>query len=470
MKKIIITCLIGLLLNCTSFAQNWPQNVPFLMGYWSNWNIYSADQQSRAIPEPAYAIPGSIDETGAIVKNDDLQAKLDKINAITYDFFEVAQDGTVYFSDPWSDLRDDSQFANYDKLFNSGTGLCVVDASICNTAQQPSPYAKGNFQAFLSLNNQQNNLRKLISIGGFGHDDSFQHAFDNPNRFVQTVTEIVDKTGVDGVDLDFEPVTITSETAKKYADLIQQLRQSLPTDKLITMAVLSNPAWLENFGQDNWNVVQQNVNYVDLMTYDFHGGFDYPQPTGFLSSLYNDSQSPYHPDFSIDSSVKTLQQLGVPASKIVIGVPAYGRAQAEVPEGDQHGLFQPFKVIPQGDMDAASCSTDPTNTQTMCSGSFQYKYIEAQMLAKGFADFQYNAEDHGNVSSAVWAYDPDTWVVTPSQSYTGTYISYVNTNVAASEADYVKTHDLGGIMMWELRGDVIPGQPGSLWDAIDGQL
>lgn len=458
MKKLLATILsIGFSLNIAN-----SQAAPFLMSYWSNWNIYSNNPQTRAIAEPAYGIPGSMD-SGSVVSNPDLQTKLNKINALTYDFLEIAADGTVYFNDPWSDLRADSNFANYNKLFGA-QGLCTINSKICANTQTPDPYAHGNFQAFLNLQNQQNNLRKMISIGGWGHDDSFINAFNNPERFITTVNEIITTTGLDGIDLDFEPTTIDATTATNYAKLIQNLRQKLGPNKIISIAVLAGPDWLNSIGKQNWDTIKANVNTIDLMTYDFHGGFDISTlgKTGFISSLTVDPVSPYKNDFSIQSSVTALQTLGIPNPQIVIGIPAYGRGLYQTQSGDSFGLFQSFQNVAQGDMDPANCAVDPKSS-VACSGSFQYNYIVNYMLPNGLNEHQFT---DASFTSGTWAYAASWTETSKSVTYPNLFISYVNAKQAADEAKYIKAQGLGGIMMWELRGDILPGQAGSLWDAI----
>lgn len=475
-QMLLFGLFLGLCMVCSphtalaASANTSPQ--PFIMGYWSDWNVYSDNAAGRAIPEPAYAIPGSMGQSGPLA-NEDLQKKLEKINAITYDFLEVDLNGNVHFNDNWSDVRKNKQFTNYDKLFGDN-GACTKVPAICtsyrnndfNDPLPPEEWAKGNFQAFLNLQNTQHHLQKLISIGGYGHDNDFHRAFLHLGNFVASVALLVKTTGLDGVDLDFEVPAPTAQDISDYVSLIQHLRQALP-HHVISMAIMAGPDWIKAFGPRNWAIISENIDHIDLMTYDFHGGFDTDKNrTGYLSNLYADPRSSYEPgDFSVARSVKTLEAQGVPAGKIVVGIPAYGRALTGVQAEAHEGLFSTFTGIARGDLDAPGCSMLPGGN---CMGGFQYSYIVQHMLAKGFVAHQFNDTEHDNVVSGVWAYFPDRWIPDgqSTQAYSGVFVSYVDAAYAAALAQYVKANGLGGMMMWELRGDVAPEVQGSLLTAI----
>ncbi|GJM06355.1 MAG: hypothetical protein DHS20C10_00890 [marine bacterium B5-7] len=476
---LLATCLTSTTAFATPKVSN-PQ--PLIMAYWSNWNVYSNDKSGRAIPEADYGLPGSMDNKG-VVRNDDVQAKLEKINALTYDFFEVDNMGRVHFSDNWSDLRNDKNFKHNDIFFGNG-GLCsnTNTAPICwsytpgDTTFKPRKnvpadqwnHPKGNFQAFLDLNNTKGNLQKFISIGGYGHDDDFHRAFTHLNNFVSSIVALVNASGIDGIDLDFEPPagTITTDDANNYANLISRLRQALP-NIIISMPIPANAGWVATVG-NNWKSISADVNYISLMAYDFHGGFDVNGKTGFNNSLYADPNSSYgEKEFSVEKAVKALEAQGIPANKILAGIPAYGRTLTGVPAGDQHGLYQSFNGIARGDLDEPQCTMTPGGS---CMGGFQYSYIVNHMLGQGFTAYQMKDAQHDGIVNAVWAYNPAAWVPPGSSAqYSQVYISYADADYAKALAQYVKTNDLGGVIMWELRGDVAPSDTQhSLLDALNG--
>ena len=87
--------------------------------------------------------------------------------------------------------------------------------------------------------------------------------------------------------------------------------------------------------------VQGSVDFVNLMTYDFRVAEADPI-SGHHANLF-----PHPADVeqrSVDRAVKAFLAAGVPPSKLVVGVPFYGRGWAEVAP-DRNGRYQPGKPI-----------------------------------------------------------------------------------------------------------------------------
>lgn len=462
-KKTLTTVFVSML--CAANVQAATPTY-FIMGYYSNWNIYSNDAATRAIPEPAYGIPGSYASDGSVVTNQDMIDKLAVINALTYDFFQVQTTGphigALYFSDPNADLRmGDTQRNPITNQFCASS----TTAYICNYAQEAATWGRGNFEAFSKLQNGAANLRKLISVGGYGHDISFETTFASDaaiNEFVTSAAAIVSAYKIQGIDLDYENTDTSAARsyAPRYVQLVKALRTALGGNALITVTILANPDWIASFGAENWKQLVGQANYINLMTYDFHGSWDYGDPagTGYLSNIYLDPNDTHAQKFSVEAAVQALQQQGIPNNMIVIGVPAYGRALEGVPNVN-HGLYQPFAQIAKGDLDPANCVQQLPLQANACSGAFQYNYIVNKMLNPGvtFTDYT-NYAGPTNAPNAVWAYNPNAWsdASTGGKTAAGTFISYDNLLVAQTKANYVKDNGLGGVIMWELRGDVSP--------------
>lgn len=404
---------------------------PFIMGYWSNWNVYTADSASRAIPQPAYGVPGSVNSvTGELVMNADFTQKLEAMNIITYAFLEAqtkqyrdylgriytnpnpSQIGRLYFSDPWADL------AKNDSFCSNGNLICWYATRIQNKPDGESA-KMGNFEAFSALqhadkNNPLGELKKIFAVGGAGHDDTFEDIFGSESylqNFVTSASEIIAHYHLDGIDLDYENLTMSYEQSQQFLVLIQKLRAALGKDKIITVTVLSDPDYLT--GKTNHftsgfdpktsvlRQISQLADRINLMTYDFHGAFDYDKGkgrTGFLTNLYPipvaDLPPGYNPRFSVDAAVQALLSLGIDSNRINVGIPAYGRALAGISK-ENGGLFQVIPEtasIPRGDMDSATCLTAITPLGgNSCSGGFQYSTIISMMRDKGFVQQPVNA-------------------------------------------------------------------------------
>jgi len=402
--------------------------------YWTNWSVYGAS----AIPYDPYRIPGSsysYSDPSQAATNTDLDDKLSVVNGLIYTFLEVASDGTVYFNDPWADLSPDDEFCQSDDT-KSSCEYALKDGK----AFKDSSFM-GNFEAFSRLKQSHPQLRLIIAIGGYGHDESFEQLFSSSSamkRFALSVESIISHYGIDGVDLDYENPAMTQAQSKSYVSLIQTLNGVLTDNQFISVTVLAGQDYLQGkagssrsgFASGVLSSIASlsHVQTIDLMTYDFHGAFDYEKDgsglTGFLSNVYQTNGLPdgYNPQFSIDQSVQALLNEGVPASKITVGIPAYARALTGISPGDDGtGLFQNIPSdasVPRGDLDDPSCSTSLPVSSNSCSGGFSYQYLVNHMLTSGFkaTDWMNNASQ---VYHAATAY-ADSWMPEQTPSYTVT--------------------------------------------------
>lgn len=434
------------------------KNQPTIMGYWSDWSVYTA----QAIPGQPYPVPGSHNSAGNTVSNTDFSQKLAGMNVVAYAFLEAQsktytyydaasgqsvtkinpnyqQDGgTLFFFDPWSDLLplgSDDSFCN-----DASNSVCwYVDNMQGKDPKQSAQM--GNFEAFAQLKHQSTSnplgpLKKIISVGGYAHDATFEDSFDNATHianFVNSAASIIDHYQLDGIDLDYENPSMTHQQSDQFYSLVSALRKKLGNDKTIDITMLANPAYLQGseasgtIGFDpNTNAlgsIAKLADHINLMTYDFHGAFDYDPGkgrTGFLTNLYmpTDAPSGYDAKFSVNTSVQAALQAGVPAQKLSVGIPAYGRSLANIPS-DNGGLFQIIPStasIPRGNLDAANCATAITPLGgNSCSGSFSYRYIIANMLSKGFTASA-RTDAPNNIDNGTTAF-ASSWQAPVSTSY-----------------------------------------------------
>lgn len=431
-------------------------SAPLVMGYWTNWSVYT-DTNKRAIPQPAYRVPGSFSGDNDVpVANDDFTQKLEGMNAVTYAFLQAqtsrknkpGEIGKLYFNDPWADLHKPGKFSKQDDL-------CAKDASICTFALGGATLngaQMGNFNAFSDLKHNVSNplgpLKKIISVAGYGHDAVFEDTFTNStsiNNFVTSAKLIIDSYGIDGIDLDYENPAMTQKQSRLYLDLIKALRKQLP-NKFISVTILVDPDFIKvtkvneqerGFAPGVLFDIANQVDHINLMTYDFHGAFDYTPDgkgtTGFLTNLHMPDPLPYGYRFSVSTSVQAALDERIPARKLSIGIPAYGRALTGI-AANNGGLFQAIKAssvgIPKGDLDAAACASNiPLSTSDEpCSGSFRYNYILNEMVGHGFVETAHKAQ---NVSNGITAYATH-WAPPQQVSHKLTIISNSSADVGVS--------------------------------------
>ena len=212
---------------------------------------------------------------------------------------------------------------------------------------------KGNFGQLMELKQRYPSLKILPSIGGWTLSDPF-YSFGNATlraRFVESVKDFVlTWKFFDGVDIDWEypggyganPNLGNAATdGATYLLLMQELRAMLDQveldtgrDMQLTSAIA---AGYEKIGRVNYNQVQQYMDYLLVMTYDFYGAWSY-SVLGHMTGLYAPSWNSTD-KYNTHGGIQTLVTgQSVSPSKIAVGVAMYGRGWSGVSgwKGNHH--------------------------------------------------------------------------------------------------------------------------------------
>ncbi|MDB6065385.1 MAG: chitinase [Pedosphaera sp.] len=283
-----------------------------------------------------------------------------------------------------------------------------------------------------SLKQKNKNLKILISIGGWGGCRYFSDAAltdSSRRKFASSCASVLKQYKLDGIDIDWEyPAQIGAnnifrpEDKQNYTLLLKVLREKLDEEGeedgltatnhyLLTIAtgVDSNFVSHTELGK-----AQQYLDYINIMTYDIYHGND--KVTGHHANLYPSAKGD-HSRNSSDEGVKGHIAAGVPANKIVLGLPFYGRAWADVEDKDD-GLYQP-------------------STGKLFSPSYD-ELVDSYINTNGYVR-------HWDKEAKA----PFLW-----NSQTRTFISYPDPEEFAVKMDYVKTNGLAGVMFWEYGHDL----------------
>jgi len=280
----------------------------------------------------------------------------------------------------------------------------------------------------VALKKTNPNIKIILSLGGWGGCPTCSNVFNSERgreEFAQSVLQLFKTYNADGLDLDWEYPAIESipgykfrsEDRQNFTYLIQILRKTLGPGYELSFAAGGFKDFLTNSVE--WNKVMPLVNYVNMMTYDLVNGNS--KRTGHLTSLYSTPDQSESTDFA----VRYLDSIGVPMNKVVIGLAFYARLYSGV-EPINNGLYQKGKF----------------------SGYVIYKDMDAQFGAN--TGYQYFWDSK---AKAPYAYNQSTQ----------TFATFDNLHSAYQKTRYAKSHNLGGIMFWELRGDK---ESGGLLDMI----
>jgi len=290
-----------------------------------------------------------------------------------------------------------------------------------------APTDAQNFAQLTALRNGNPRLTVLVSAGGWLWSKNFSDmALTAASRrvFEDSAMEFLVQYDLDGLDIDWEYPGMPgaghpyrAEDKQNFTALLAELRARFnaaakkPHRRLYLTVAMG--AGDDVIAHTEMRKVARYVDTVNLMTYDYYEA-DSDATTGHHAPLFANPADPKKA--SSDETVRDYEKAGVPAEKILLGVPFYGRAWGEVTD-QNHGLFQPGKSV--------------------AGFNGQYSAIAENLLGQGFtrywddagkAPYLYNAEKH-------------------------IFVSYEDPESLAEKCKYIRERKLGGVMFWEYFGD-----------------
>ncbi len=141
-------------------------------------------------------------------------------------------------------------------------------------------------------------------------------------KLADNIVNVIQTLGLDGVDIDWEtPSSSQAPTFTLLMEAIYRKVKAANSEYLVTAAI-GGGMWqppkydLTNSGK--------YLDYVNLMTYSMSTGNSYYQ-----NSLYKSTKGATLVSCSIDESVDIFNDLTIPNSKILVGIPFYTTVQSE---------------------------------------------------------------------------------------------------------------------------------------------
>ena len=277
----------------------------------------------------------------------------------------------------------------------------------------------GCFKQLYLLKKQNRRLKTLLSIGGWTYSSHFRGATSSaPARsaFASSATTLMIDLGLDGLDVDWE-YPIDEFEARNFVLLLQEIRKTLNTvgnslnPPYHFKLSVACPAGPSNYKALHLNEMDQYVDWWNFMGYDYAGSWS--SVAANQANIFSSREKPGTTPFETDAAINYYVSNGVAPSKLVLGLPLYGRS-FEAPDG----LGMPFTGVGPGTWDA---------------GAYDFKVLPLSGAA----------EVYDNLTGSSYSYDQTTRQL----------ISYDTLPVVYQKAAWIEQRGLRGAMWWEISAD-----------------
>ena len=249
-------------------------------------------------------------------------------------------------------------------------------------------------------------VKVILMVGGWGVDGFSQIAKDNNKvkKFISSCSRLIDSLHLDGIDIDWEypgnatsqKIGYSSNDKENLTKMMKTIRETFDKyykshPKILSIDVSANhPDYYDMKGLSKY------VDFVNIMTYDMG------DPPYHNAPLHSSSMT----KGSCNSSMIDYIDAGVPASKILMGIPFYGHANG-------------------------------SNSELKADVS----YFEVKKLIEKKDKYTEKWDDDACVPYLVW------------KGQTTNICSFENASSIAAKCKYIKNKGLGGAMVWSYDHD-----------------
>ena len=205
-------------------------------------------------------------------------------------------------------------------------------------------------------------------------------ALDNPEVLVNELVTVINEYELDGVNVDIENISVKYKD--KLTNFVKLLRQALPKEKNVSVAVASNPERLEKTWVASYDYagLAEYADYLVLMAYDEHCQGGAAGPVASIEFVRK----------SLDYILESVSK-----DKVVLGMPLYGRFWKEGAEtggeaiviGAVEKLIDKYHLVPNFDMETMT----PT-LKVDIDGITTNAYINGRYLEEGTYKIWYENE------------------------------------------------------------------------------
>ncbi len=292
--------------------------------------------------------------------------------------------------------------------------------------------SEGTWTQLRKLKAQYPNVKIIISLGGWTWSKYFSAAASTPVSRDRLASSCVNlfllgrgKGVFDGIDIDWEfpggggmdGNAVSPMDKTNFVLLLQNFKRRLPSGSLLTIAVGAGP---DKIGNLQVNAISEVVDWINVMSYDYHGSWNARGPTAHQSNMFADGADPYRNTiafkYNTKEAVSSLIAAGATREKVVVGVPFYARGWAGVSKGTSQwpGLYQPAARPVTGE-------------------SIPFKNVAAQPGKVYLHTPTYQSYKYDEASGTFWTYD--------------------SAETMRYKMQWIKQERLGGVFAWSVDGD-----------------
>jgi chitinase len=341
---------------------------------------------------------------------------------------------------------------------------------------------KGHYRIITQLKRKYPGLKIMLSVGGGSDVDpdadtnKYLNLLENSGSriaFINSAYSIIKTYDFDGIDLawQFPPnkpkkikgtigslwssfkksVGITPNPIDEKADehkeeftaLVREVKNAFRHDNyLVSLTVLPNVNSTYFF---DIPAIMNNLDYVELPSFDFQTPARNPKEADYSAPLYELNER--IKESNINSQVLYWLGQHAPASKLIVGIPAFGRTWKLEQDNTQTGVPPILGVSEPG----------PEGIQTKTAGLLSYPEICAKLPNPSNNNLKGEDAPLRKVGDPTKRFGSYAYRLPDSDGNFGVWLSYEDPDTAGNKAGYVRAKGLGGISIVDLSLDDFRG-------------
>lgn len=195
-------------------------------------------------------------------------------------------------------------------LSNTGEVLDVVSPTYFDLTSDGHLKITPQFNPDTIRQMQNKGFRVVPFLSNHWDRDIGKAALKNKDVLISEIVNTINLYNLDGINVDIENLTV--EDRDSFTLFVKELRESLPKEKEVSLAVAANPRGYTGgwYGSFDYSKLAQYADYLMIMSYDEHYETGDPGPVSSIGF--------------VEESIKYALKYA-PPSKIVLGLPFYGR-------------------------------------------------------------------------------------------------------------------------------------------------